>query len=582
LIEYNGAMSEKIASALQHVALMLVPRIPHGRLYSRSELWADGSAGLAVAAVLIPQSIAYALLAGLSPIHGLYAALFGGIGGALWGGSRVLATGPIAIVSLLTAAAVAPLALPGTPQYITLVAGLALAVGVVQILSGIAGFGFLVRLVPVSVLVGFSSAAAFVIIITQIPHLLGIPTSSDTLALGQLIHIVRNMGALKVPTLCVSVTALVLLVALRRLSAQIPGTVVVLGFGIVATYWLHLEQYGVSIAGAIPSSLPSTDIPEVSASQLLSLSGNAFVIALVGFMSAYATVKEFSSHVKEKPNPDQVLIGQGFGNLLAGIFRGYAVGGSLSRTAVNVEAGARTAWSNIIASACILLVILFSSSIFSKLPTAVLAAVLVFAVLHLVDFNEIRRMYRITPTDGVIGGVTFIAVFVLRLDHAILLGITLSLALYMRKMMWVHVVEVGLHPEWRSLVSTALFPHATTYPTILMLRIDAPIFYANIERLETEIEERLHEYTSKGFGTPKILALDFSGVNHIDVTGVEGFAHLVRTLHDQNMRVFIITPRRGIREILERGNLGNHVRFVHGNRELRLIGEAALQGKSLV
>lgn len=561
---------------------LLVPKIFIGADYTKRDFSNDAVAGLSVAAVLVPQSIAYALLAGLSPVHGLYAALFGGVGGSLWGASRTLATGPIAIVSLLTAAAVGPLALPGSSQYIALVAGLALAVGCIQILSGLFGFGFLVRLVPVSVLVGFSSAAAFVIILTQIPHLLGIAGSSETLAVGQLLHIVTNVSDSNLVTVLLSTVALGTLFTLRAIHAKLPGTIIVLVGGILATYVFNLEQYGVKLAGAIPSSLPGTDIPEVSVSQLLALSGHAFVIALVGFMSAYATVKEFSDRTRERTYPDRELVGQGFANIFSGLFRGYPVGGSLSRTAVNIEAGARTAWSGVYASVCILIVILFSSAIFSALPTAALAAVLVFAVLHLIDFGEMRRMYQITHTDGVISMVTFVAVFFLRLDHAILLGITLSLALYMTKVMWVHVVEVGFHPEWRSLVSTALFPNATIYPKMLMLRIDAPIFYANIERLELEIEGRLRESEAAGRGTPAILALDFSGVNHMDVTGVEGFADIVRGLHARHMKVFIITPRRGIREILERGDLGRHVRLVHGNRELRLIGEASLQGKSLV
>ncbi len=571
-----------VVSALRSSGDMLFPRLPLWGAYTRNDFRADIIAGASVAAVLIPQSIAYALLAGLPPAHGLYAALVGGIGGALWGGSRYLATGPIAIASLLTAGAIAPLALPGSPSYIALVAGLALFVGLIQVVSGLARFGFLVRLVPLSVLVGFSSAAAFVIIITQVPHFLGIPISSGAYALEQLLHVIRNSAALNLSTVIIGSAALALLFFFRVLNPKLPGTVIVIVAGVAASYVIDFQALGVAVAGAIPARLPITDIPSVSMAQLLSLSGHAFVIALVGFMSAYATVKEFSQRTREKMNPDQELVGQGFANILAGLFRGYPVGGSLSRTAVNYDAGAKTAWSGVFASFIIVGVILFSTALLAKLPTAVLAAVLVFAVLPLIDFKEMRRMYEITHTDGVISFVTFGAVFVFRLDQAVLLGVILALVLYMRKVMWVHVAEVGFHPEWRSLVPCMLFSNAITYPRLLMLRIDAPIFYANVERLEEEIEKRFEEYFTRTQHVPKVIALDFSGVNHMDVTGVEGFAELVQTLHEKRVQVYVITPRREIREIIERGNVGSQVRFVHGTRELRLIGEAFLQGKALV
>lgn len=573
---------DSIVSAFRNSGGMLLPQMHTRGANIRRTLWSDLGAGITVATVLIPQSIAYALLAGIPPENGLYAALLGGIGGALWGSSKILATGPIALASLLSLIAVSPLAPVGSPQYITLVAALAVFVGVIQIAFGCLRLGFLVRLVPASVLVGFSSAAAFVIVFSQVPNFLGIPTVSSAFVFDQITHVATHIFSLNTATAMVGLAALGALLFLRTVSKKIPGNIIVLALGIIASYVFDLSALGVAMAGQIPSHLPTTDIPAVSFTQLSYLSGHALVLALVGFMSAYASVKEFAHKTEEKVNADQELVGQGFANLLAGVFRGCPVGGSLSRTAVNYDAGAQTAWSGVYASLAVALVILFFSHILSQLPIAVLAAILMVAVVPLIDFGELRRMYRITQTDGIIGVVTFGAVFVLRLDQAILLGVVLALVLYMHKVMWVHVVEVGFHPEWRSLVSTALFPNAVTYPQMLMLRIDAPIFYANIERLELEIEERLKEYDEKHQGVPKILALDFSGVNHIDVTGVEGFADIVRALHERRMQVFIITPRRGIREVLERAQLGGQVRLVHGNRELRLIGEAILQGKSLV
>lgn len=563
-----------IAGALRERGFMLVPRLPIGAAYARGDLYADIVAGLTVAAVLIPQSIAYALLAGLPPAHGLYAALFGGIGGALWGGSRYLATGPIAVVSILTLTAISPLAAVGSAHYVALAAALAILAGLFQIGLGFSRFGFLVRLVPHSVLVGFSSGAAFVIMLTQLPHVFGIPASGGAFAFDHITNVFAHLPGTNIATLLIFVSALSGLMILRSVSRRIPGNLAVLSIGIAASYLFDLPSYGVTLAGEIPVQFPTTGIPEVSATQILALSGHALVLSLVGFMSAYATVKEFSQKTREKVNADQELLGQGIANVLSGLFRGHPVGGSLSRTAVNYEAGARTAWSGVYSSLLVIVVILFFSGVLSMLPIAVLAAILIFAVVPLIDITELRRMYQITHTDGVIGAATFVSVFFLRLDQAILFGVILALVLYMHKVMWVHVKEVGFHPQWLSLVARDLFPQAEVFPSMLILRIDAPIFYANVERLTLEIEARLSEYTSREGQNPKILALDFSGVNHMDVTGVEEFGELVSDLHARHIKMFVITPRRGAREVLERGHIAEHVRFVHGTRELRLLGES--------
>lgn len=575
-------MIDAVSGVVRHVKLLFLPSLPFKGRFSRADWVDDLIAGVAVATVLIPQSIAYALLAGLPPAHGLYAAMVSGIAGALWGGSRYLATGPIAVMSLLTLTAISPIAQIGSAHYVVLAAGLALMTGVIQMMFGFARLGFLVRLVPISVLVGFSSGAALVIVMTQLPHFLGVPVSSGSFALQQLVHFAAHLGSFNAVTLLVGVLSLAVLVLLRVINKKIPANIIVIVMGIVATYIFDLPAYGVLLAGEIPVHLPLGDIPAVSAQNIVSLSGHAFILALVGFMSAYATVKEFSQKTKERVNADQELFAQGIANVFSGVFRGHPIGGSLSRTAVNYDAGAKSAWSNVFASLSIAVVILFFSSVLSKLPVAVLASVLLFAVVPLIDIKELRRIHRITPTDGVIGFATFFAVFVLRIDLAILLGAVLSLVMYMHKVMWVHVVEVGFHPEWRSLVARSLFPDAEVFPRMLMLRVDAPIFYANVDRLELEVEVRLAEYGDTYQNLPKILALDFSGVNHMDITGVDGFAELVERLHERKIRVFVITPRRGTREILERGNLGGKVRIVHGNRELRLIGEAMLEGRSLV
>jgi SulP family sulfate permease len=564
--------------ALQKTVLQslrnLLPQMPVlGMNYSFRDLQKDALAGATVAAVLVPQSMAYALLTGIPPAHGLYAALIGGIAGSVWSNSRHLATGPIALVSLLTLTAVAPLAPVGSGVYIVLVSALALMVGVIQLAIGGLRLGFLVRLVPQSVLAGFSAAAAIVIIATQVPHIFGFSVSSGDFAFEQALNIVRNLHQIHPLSFFIGVISVVSLIVLKKIVPRIPSTLVVLMLSIVCVYLFDLARFGVKVAGAIPSGLPITTIPDLSLGLLLSLGSNALVIAFVGFMSSYAVMKDMSTRVRQKVDPDQELIAQGFANILSGFFRGLPVGGSLSRTAVNYEAGAVTAWSGVIAALFVLCAIVFFGDALSYLPNAVLAAIVISAVLPLIDIGQFKRFYEITTTDASIAVATFIGVFFLRPDEALLLGITLALLLYLRKVMWTDTAEVGIHPVWNTIHLRDTFPEVLSYPGVLMLRIDAPLFYASVERLNRDIESKIAKRSQENKLQVRMLVLDFSGVTHIDATGIKDFSELLSELGEQKIHVFLIELKRDARLILEKGGALKKVTILNNVPELKIALE---------
>jgi SulP family sulfate permease len=564
--------------ALQKTVLQslknLLPHMPVlGKNYSLRDLQKDTFAGATVAAVLVPQSMAYALLAGIPPAHGLYAALIGGIAGSVWSNSRHLATGPIALVSLLTLTAVAPLAPVGSGTFIALVSALALMVGVIQLAIGSLRLGFLVRLVPQSVLAGFSAAAAMVIIATQVPHILGFSVSSGDFAFEQALNIVRNLHHVHPLSFLVGIVSLGLLFVLKKLAPRIPGTLLVLAFGIFAVYMFDLGRFGIKVAGAIPSGLPVTAIPDLSLGLLLSLGSNALMIALISFMSSYAVMKEMSSRVRQKVDADQELIAQGFANIFSGFFRGLPVGGSLSRTAVNFAAGAVTAWSGVIAALFVLSAIVFLGDVLAYLPNAVLASIVVSAVLPLIDFKQLKQFYEISTTDASIAVATFIGVLFLRPDEALLLGVALALLLYLRRLMWTDTAEVGIHPVWNTIHLRDTFPEVLSYPGVLMLRIDAPLFYASVERLNRDIESKIAKRSQENKLQVRMLVLDFSGVTHIDATGIKDFSELLSELGEQKINVFLIELKRDARLILEKGGALKKVIILNNVPELKIALE---------
>lgn len=448
-------------------------------------------------------------------------------------------------------------------------------VGVIQITLGLARLGYLVRLVPQSVLVGFSSAAALIIAMTQIPYLFGFHASSGTFVALQIFNIIRHIAQTRPLTMLIGISALGLLIALRRFVPKYPASLALLVLGIAVSYFFDLAGHGVTIAGSIPARLPITDIPMLSPAVIFSLAGNAFVIALVGFMSSYVVVKEMAGRGKDTVSADQELIGQGFANLFAGIFHGYPVGGSLSRTAVNYEAGATTAWSGVFASIIVALSILFLSPLISYLPNAVLAAIVIAAAASLVDVPHIRRIHQISTMDGAIAGTTFAASFVLQASDAIFIGVVLALAMFLHRMMWADVVEVGID---RSLnVLRAIRDERdeeqglVRLPRTLVLRINSSFFYGNSERLIEKMKSAILEREAIGGETLDFLVLECAGIDIIDGTAIEALEVFLNDLDARGTELCLIYMRRHVREVLERASDLERVRVVHNISELRQI-----------
>jgi SulP family sulfate permease len=564
-------------NVLHKSSSILIPRWPPVRTYTRAEFKRDAIAAATVATITIPQAIGYALLAGLPPVHGLYAALIGTTAGALWSGSRFLSTGPIAIVGLLTLTTVSPLAAPGSPEFIALVAALALAVGVIQIGMGLARLGFLVRLVPQSVLVGFSSAAALIIAATQLPHLFGFPGQHNEFVLQIVLNIFAHVDAIEPTTAIIGCSSLTILLLLRKAFPKLPGALIILAVGITASFILDLGSQGVALAGVIPARLPITDIPNISLDTLLVLLKKAVVLALIGFMTSYAIAKDIARRTRENISPDQELVGQGFANIFSGLFRGYPVGGSLSRTAVNFDAGAATQWASIFVSVIIALTILFLSPVIAYLPNAVLAATLIATVVQLVDLPQLRRMQQTSPIDGIVAGTTFFIAFILRPDDAILIGVILALALFVHRLMWSDVEEVAIDQKWN--VLRAIPKDSSGIERLqgtLVLRISSSFFYGNSERLLERMREKLDEREAATGELVRNLVLDFAGVDSLDITAAEGLGRFFDELAERDVVLRLMYPRRDVRTTIARTEHLKKMKMVHNIAELRQIARAAV------
>jgi len=398
------------------------------RGYGLWDLRADALAGLTVAVLLVPQALAYASLAGLPPVVGLWASTLPLLAYALVGTSGQLAIGPVAIVALLTASAVGPRADGDPVTAVALAGALALLVGALQLLLGLLRLGWITRVLTHPVVLGFTSGAAIVIALTQVPGLLGVeaPRSGD--ALAAVTALGARLGEAHPASLAVGAGAVaLLLVGGRLLPRATPLLVLVVATGASAV--LGLASLGVSVVGPVPAGLPSPTLPAVEAADVLALAPAAVAIALIGFAEGLSVARALAQRTGDEVRADRELVATGLANLAAGTVRGLPVAGGFSRSAVNHQAGARTPLSGVVTALLMVVVALALTPLLAPLPEPVLAAVIVTAVLRLVDLRGLAHLLRATPGEGIVGIVTLVATLGLGVEPGLATGVVAALAL---------------------------------------------------------------------------------------------------------------------------------------------------------
>ena len=563
-------MTRYVQAALRAMPAFFIPSFwREGYSYTLQDFRADFFAGATVAVIQIPQSMAFAVIAGLPAVYGLYASLPGFIA-SLWGSSRQLSTGPVAVVSLLTLTSLVPLAEPGSPEFIRLAGLLAILVGIIYLLMGLFRLGFVMHLVPQSVVVGFSSAAAAIIVTTQLPALLGIPSGQHDLVFQNIKELLLAAPHLSILTLAVGMAACILLLLSQKLPRAFPSALFVLVSGVAAGYFLGLGDLGVALVAKVPSSLPTFSLPSLSAIPFLSLLPKAAIIALVGFVSTHATAKNVAEKTKEPIDTDQELVGQGLANIVTGFFRGFPISGSFTRTAINVEAGAKTGVSALVSASITLIVLMFFTPFFFYLPRAVLAAIVIVAAIPLVSIGRLHEMYTISKTDGYVAWLTFAIAFLLKPDDAIFIGIVVALMLFVHQTAWgARVFEMGIDREWHVLRSSVEEERVETYKGVCIARIGMSLYYANAIHLMNQIDQLMRDHSVREGGPVRFLVLDFSGVHFIDVTAMETFAEYIEKLDKKHIDIALIYLRRQVRDALSRMPRVKDVTILHNLNELK-------------
>ncbi len=506
----------------------------------------DVTAGLTIAAMLVPQAMAYAMLAGLPPVMGLYASTLPLVAYALFGSSRHLAVGPVAMISLLVFTACSMLAPPGSAEYIATVLLLTLLVGVLQFGAGLLRLGFLVNFFSHAVIGGFTSAAAIVIALSQMKHLLGVKLGTEQNVFKLLAQLARYAGQTNLATLTLGVVSIAGLYVLKKRYPRLPSAILFVVCGTLLAY-AGLAKLGVATVGDVPRGLPAFVVPTADLASVRRLLPTALVIFFVGYMESISVAKYVAARSGYKVNPDRELLGLGAANLVSSLFSGYPVTGGFSRTAVMVQAGARTQRAAVLAAAVILLTLLALTPLFHYLPNAVLAAVIVVAVAGLVDYKEAIRLFKMKRADGLTFLLTFVCTLTIGIDQGLLIGLAFSLGLFIWRSSHPHTAELGYVESEGIFRNLRRYPQAKTYPGVLILRPDASLYFANMKFLEDLLARDIAARPDT-----KWVLIDLSGVNDIDAVSVDALGRLMDAYEHSGIRFAYASMKGPVRDVVAR------------------------------
>ncbi|MEO1628922.1 MAG: sulfate permease, partial [Bacteroidota bacterium] len=516
--------------------------------YNFAKWKGDLNAGLTVGVMLIPQGMAYAMLAGMPPIYGLYAAIIPPCLYAILGTSRHLMLGPTALDSLLIAAGLGALAVEGSAEYIELAILLALLVGLIQLLMGVFKLGFLINFLSRPVISGFTAAAALIISASQLKHLLGLQFDSGHFLHQVLGHTFGHIQELHWPTFWVGLGGILLLLLVKHWRFPIPGPILAVVFGMGIVWGFQLEEQGIRVVGAIPKGLPSLTMPVWDPARIMELLPIAGTIAFISVMESTAIAKAFQFKHNYRIVPDQELIALGLSNIGASFFRGFSFSSSFSRSAVNSQVGGQSAMSGIFAAAFIVLSLFFLTPYLYHLPHTILASIIMVSVLGLIDLKEWRYLWHSNRTDFVMLLITFLGTLGLGIMQGILIGVGLSIGMVIFRTTRPHMAVLGKIPGLDQYKNINRFDQLEVRPDILIIRFDARLYFANVSYFLDTIDDWIEQ---KGEGL-RLLILDAESINDIDSSGIRCLETLVTNTKAKGVRLYFAMVKGPVRDAFNR------------------------------
>ncbi|MFW6199030.1 MAG: SulP family inorganic anion transporter [Gemmatimonadota bacterium] len=518
--------------------------------YDAEDARGDVTAGLTVGVMLIPQGMAYAVLAGMPPIYGLYASVVPLLIYPLLGSSRHLAVGLNAVPMLIVAAGIGGIAAEGTEEYISLAILSTAMVGLILLAMGALRLGFLAILLSRPVIAGFATAAALIIMASQIGAFLGVELGRSEYIHVLVLAAIQELHAVHLPSLAVAAGSVATIVGLRKWKPYFPAELSVIVLATVASWLLDLESHGVTTVGGIPTGFPVPEVPALDLPSFRELLPTAITLAMIQFMSAVSLARIFAERHRYSIDANQELLALGASNFIGSFFHCLPSTGSFSRTAVNDHAGARTSMSNFVAAGVVALVLLFFTPLLRDLPLAALAAIIMVAALGLFDISEVRYLFRTKRMDGWVALMTFLTTLVIGVEEGLLLGIAAATVAVLFRQSRPYVAELGHLTSTRSFKNLDRFAKAYPIEGLMILRIEAGFSFFNAQFLKNYI---LGKATESGV---RAVVLDAGSINYLDTTAVQAIESVAETLEEKGIEIYFAGLTGPVRDIMARAGLG--------------------------
>ena len=534
----------------------IFPFILWFRLTTIETIKADFFSGLTGAIIVLPQSVAFATIAGMPPEYGLYTAMVVPIIAALFGSSFHLVSGPTTAISIVVFAAVSKYAAPGSEEFVALALTLTFLAGVYQLVFGLAKFGLLVNFVSHNVVIGFTAGAALLIVSSQIPYILGIHIPRGEGFLNTWIDLYSGVGEFNIYLLIVGLGTLVSAIIIKLVRPKFPYLLIGMFVGGFLAFYLSNFTDSIETVGVMPAYFPPLSSPNFSLNSLKSLAPEAFAIALLGLIEASSIGRSIATKSNQRINPSQEFIGQGASNIVGSFFSGYASSGSFTRTGVNFESGARTPLSAILAALFLMVIVLLVGPLISYLPYAAMAGIILIVAYNLIDFQSIKKTFTYSKSESVIFTATFLSTLLFELEFAIYLGVLLSLMLFIAKTSApeVHTLAFGSPPgeDIRKLQSIRKTP-LVQCPQLKIIRIDMSIYFGSINHIQKQISQIVDNQRIYH------ILIVASGVNFIDLAGIEGLLIEHRRLKALNGNLYLVDVKSSTYEFMEKVNFINEI-----------------------
>ena len=545
----------KIASKVNNTGLWLhrfIPGLTIFLQYQRGNFRFDIIAGLSVAAVAMPVGIAYAEIAGVPVVYGIYSAMLPLLAYALFGSSRQLITGPDAATCIMVASALGPLAGGDSHRYMELMISLTLITGLFHVIFGISRFGFIANFLSQPILVGYLNGIALIILVGQLPKLFGYKSEARDF-LEKLIEFIQKIEGTHMPTFIIGFTALAILIALKRWAPRLPGALIVTALGIIVVEALHLQSQGVAVLGTVPAGFPTFHVPTFDPLRLKMLVAHAAGIALISFTSGILTTKSFARRNRYDIDANQELIAFGACNIVTSFAQGFPVTGADSRTAVNNDMGGKTQLVGIVAAGVMMLFLLFFTAPLASLPNAALAAVIAIASIGLFDLASLRELYAASRRELAFSLVTTVGVLYFDVLPGVAIAIVMTLFWMLLSASKPHDAVLGRVPGISGFHDITDYPNATTPPGLLLYRFDGDILFFNVDYFK----ERIMSAIDKSPTPIERVIIDASPVNVVDITALHKLKDLRDELEKRGVLIIFARVKQSLWNIFNTGWVAN-------------------------